>query len=112
MEDTPSRTPTSPGSVPACDRRLEPRIPVRPIEYIEVGESNGGIILDICEHGTAVSTAQPLRGDQTLRLRFQLPRSPDIIETVGEISWIGESQKRAGVRFIDLPENARQQIQR
>jgi TonB family protein len=112
MEDTRSRMPPGSGSAPACDRRLEPRIPVRPIEYIEVGESNGGIILDICEHGVAVSTAQPLGGDQTLPLRFQLPRFPDIIETVGEISWIGESKKRAGIRFVDLPESARQRIQR
>jgi TonB family protein len=112
MEDSRSRTPPGSGSVPACDRRLEPRIPVRPIEYIEVGESNGGIILDVCEHGVAVSAAQPLGGDQILRLRFQLPRLPDIIETVGEISWIGESKKRAGIRFVDLPESARQQIRR
>ncbi len=111
MEDSRSLTPPASGSVPACDRRLEPRTPVRPVEYIEVGESNGGIILDISEHGMAISAAQLLGGDQTLCLRFQLPRLPDIIETVGEISWIGESKKRAGIRFVDLPESARQQIQ-
>src|SRR5207248_2206745 len=36
----------------------------------------------------------------------------DPIETIGEISWIGESKKRVGVRFIDLPEKVREQIQR
>ena len=29
------------------ERRQNPRHPVRPTEYIEIGDSNGGIILDI-----------------------------------------------------------------
>jgi TonB family protein len=107
-----SVSPKPPGTLPEVDRRLEARFPVRPVEYIEIGENNGGLILDICEHGVAVSSANRLGGDQALRLRFQLPGFPDIIETAGEISWIGEPRKRAGIRFVDLPESAREQIQR
>jgi TonB family protein len=110
MEDSRSRKPT--GTVPAVDNRLEPRYQVKPVEYTELGESNGGIVLNVSEHGMAVSSAQPLGGDQTLRLRFQLPGFPNTIETVGEISWIGESKRRTGIRFVDLPESAREQIRK
>ena len=94
------------------ERRQNPRHPVRPTEYIEIGDSNGGIILDISEGGMAVASAQALVGNQTLRFRFQLPRSLETIETSGEINWIGETKKRAGVRFVDLPFEAREQIHR
>jgi outer membrane biosynthesis protein TonB len=93
------------------ERRQNLRHPVRPTEYIEIGDSNGGIILDISEGGMAVASAQALVGNQTLVFRFQLPRSNETIEASGEINWIGETKKRAGVRFIDLPLAARRQIQ-
>jgi outer membrane biosynthesis protein TonB len=92
------------------ERRQNPRHPVRPTEYVEIGDSNGGIILDISEGGMAVASAQALVGNQTLTFRFQLPRSLETIETSGEINWIGETKKRAGVRFVDLPVEAREQI--
>ena len=110
MEYSRSRKP--PGTFPAVDNRLEPRYQVKPVEYIELGECNGGIVLNVSEHGMAVSAAHPLGGDQTLRLRFQLPGFPNTIETVGEISWIGESKRRTGIRFVDLPESAREQIRK
>jgi len=94
------------------ERRQNPRHPVRPTEYIEIGDSNGGIILDISEGGMAVASAHALVGNQTLLFRFQLPRSLEIIEASGEINWIGETKKRAGVRFVDLPPAAREQIQK
>jgi len=94
------------------ERRQNPRHPVRPTEYIEIGDNNGGIILDISEGGMAVASAQALVGNQTLRFRFQLPRSLETIEASGEINWIGETKKRAGVRFVDLPVAAREQIRK
>jgi TonB family protein len=107
----PDSLPRMPSKGPlTTERRQNPRHPVRPTEYIEIGDSNGGIILDISEGGMAVASAQALVGRQTLRFRFQLPRSLETIETFGEINWIGETKKRAGVRFVDLPLAAREQI--
>jgi TonB family protein len=108
----PDSLPRMPSKGPlTTERRQNPRHPVRPTEYIEIGDSNGGIILDISEGGMAVASAQALVGNQTLNFRFQLPRSNETIETFGEINWIGETKKRAGVRFVDLPLAARKQIQ-
>src|SRR4029077_332524 len=107
----PDSLPRMPPKGPlTTERRQNPRHPVRPTEYIEIGNSNGGIILDISEGGMAVASAQALVGNQTLLFRFQLPRSLEIIETSGQINWIGETKKRAGVRFVDLPPAAREQI--
>jgi TonB family protein len=110
MQDPHSRTP--PGAPLTAERRHDSRFPVRPTEYIEIGDSNGGIILDISQSGMAVATAQALVGNQTLKFRFQLPRQLEPIEVVGEIHWIGETRKRAGVRFVDLPVGAQEQISR
>src|SRR4029077_3570304 len=107
----PDSLPRMPPKGPlTTERRQNPRHPVRPTEYIEIGNSNGGIILDISEGGMAVASAQALVGNQILRFRFQLPRSLETIEASGEINWIGETKKRAGVRFVDLPPAAREQI--
>jgi periplasmic protein TonB len=92
------------------ERRLTPRFPVKPVEYVEVGDHNGGIILDISQAGMAVSTAQSLGSNRVWKFRFQLPRSPETIEALAEISWLGETKKRAGVRFVDLPAAALGQI--
>jgi len=110
MQDSLPRTPSK-GPL-TTERRQNPRHPVRPTEYIEIGDSNGGIILDISEGGMAVASAHALVGNQTLLFRFQLPRSNEIIEASGKINWIGETKKRAGVRFVDLPPATREQIQK
>jgi Gram-negative bacterial TonB protein C-terminal/PilZ domain len=109
----PDSLPRMPSKGPlTTERRQSPRHPVRPTEYIEIGDNNGGIILNISEGGMAVASAQALVGNQTLLFRFQLPRSNETIETSGEINWIGETKKRAGVRFVDLPLAARDQIRK
>jgi periplasmic protein TonB len=105
-----SQSPKYPGAPPTSDRRLNPRFPVRPIEYVEIGRTNGGIILDISREGMAVAAAQVIPGDQTLHFRFQLPRFPETIEAIAEITWIGETGKRAGFRFVNLPPRPRKQI--
>lgn len=92
------------------ERRISRRFPVKPVEYVEVGDHNGGIILDISEEGMAVSTAQSLNASRTWRFRFQLPRTRETIDTLGQISWIGESKKRAGVRFVELAAPAREHL--
>jgi TonB family protein len=105
-----SQSPKCPGAPPTSDRRLNPRFPVKPIEYVEIGPTNGGIILDISREGMALCAAQAISSDQTLHFRFQLPRFPETIEATAEITWIGETRKRAGFRFVNLLPRPRKQI--
>src|ERR1700682_2404838 len=58
-----------------------------------------------------VYAADPLVIDDDLpRIRLQLPSSGQSIEMSAQIVWLAESKKSAGIRFIDLTADARNQI--
>src|ERR1700689_450419 len=93
------------------DRRLCARRPVPSLAYVDLGENNGGIILNIGEGGVAGTVVAPLPTNVLARMRFQLPGSDDWLEARGEIARISESKKEAGLRFVDLSEDARSRIE-
>jgi TonB family protein len=98
-------------SSPARDRRAHPRQRVRSLAYVHLGESNGGIVLNISESGIAVQAAEALdSGEGLLAMRIEIPRSRKRLEVRGEIVWVGESRKEAGLRFVDLSEGALKRI--
>ena len=80
------------------------------LAYVELSENNGGIILNISEGGLVVTAAAPLGEDRMPRMRFQLPGSNDWIEASGEIAWISQSKREAGIRFVDLTAENRNRI--
>lgn len=92
------------------DRRVCARRSVASLAYIDLGEKNGGIILNLSEGGLAVTAAAPLDTDAPARMRFQLPGSSDRLSACGEIIWISESRKEVGLRFVDLSEDVRSRI--
>ncbi|MFZ3216370.1 MAG: energy transducer TonB [Candidatus Acidiferrales bacterium] len=112
MIDDPERTQESrPVSAPVKDRRLHPRQRVRSLSYVELGEGNGGIVLNISEGGIAVQAAEVLDvGDSRIAMRIEVPRSRRRLEVSGEIVWIGKSRKEVGLRFVDLQEEALRRI--
>jgi hypothetical protein len=72
----------------------------------------GGMILDLSEQGLSMQTIAPVKmdlADRRLHLRLDLPDSNAHLETTGYIAW-ADALGRAGVRFSDLPEDARQRI--
>jgi PilZ domain-containing protein/TonB-like protein len=96
---------------PRRDRRLQMRTTPASRAYVELGGTNGGIVLNISETGMAVAAADPLVVDDYLRrIRFQLPSSGKSIEISAQIVWQAESKKSAGMRFVDLTAEARNQI--
>lgn len=92
------------------ERRRELRKTISSLAYIEIGSDNGGLIVDISENGLAVQAAMTLIGDRLAQVRFQLPGSQNWIEAGGRVAWKDKSKKQAGVEFVDLPEEARNQI--
>src|SRR5579862_1519758 len=73
----------------------------------------GGMILDLSEQGLSMQTITPVkmdRGDRRLHLRLDLPDSDAQLETTGYIAW-ADALGRAGVRFSELPEEARQRLE-
>jgi TonB family protein len=112
MTDEPEQnSESSPVSVPASDRRAHPRQRIRSLAYVHLGESNGGIVLNISESGIAVQAAEALGDSEgVIAMRIEIPRSRKRLEVSGEIVWVGESRKEAGLRFVDLPEDALKRI--
>jgi TonB family protein len=96
---------------PARDRRLQMRTTPASRAYVELGDTHGGIVLNISETGMAVAAADfPAVGDYLPRIRFQLPISKQSIEISAQIVWLAESKKAAGIRFVDLSADARNQV--
>ncbi|HET9309421.1 MAG TPA: GAF domain-containing protein [Candidatus Sulfotelmatobacter sp.] len=72
----------------------------------------GGMILDLSEQGLSMQTAaalDPDRRELPVHLLFDLPDSNAHLETTGYIAW-ADALGRAGVRFSDLPAEARQRL--
>src|SRR2546430_8108139 len=68
----------------------------------------GGVILDLSEEGLAMYTAVPLEPHRHLSLHLSLSEATQL-DTTGYVAW-ADALGRAGVRFSDLPEEARQRL--
>lgn len=93
-----------------AERRAKPRHIPKTLAYVNVGDANGGVILDISETGMSIASAEPLEPNATPRLRFQLPRIDRTFELTAEMVWNSESRTKAGVRFVSMPIEERVQI--
>jgi TonB family protein len=100
---------SSPTSVPVKDRRLHARQRVSSLTYVDLGENNGGIVLNVSEAGIRIQAAAALELGP-ISLRLQLPGSRTRLELNAEVIWVGPSRKEAGLYFMDLSEDARSQI--
>jgi hypothetical protein len=96
-------------SFPAQHARIHYRHEVRTLIYVILDEANGGIIRNINHEGVAVQAVGALRAQQRIRLRFEL-RFPRLrVEAYGQVSW-ASPLGQCGIRFVDLPERTRHQI--
>lgn len=94
------------------ERRLSARTPVSPQAFVKFGENNYGFVFNISETGLVFAPTGPLTlaVGAVAKMRFLLPDSQDWIQTSGEVAWIADSQKEAGVRFVDLGDDTRAKI--
>ena len=94
------------------ERRVHPRQQIRPISFIDLGRDNGGLLLNISEGGLAVTTAMTLaeKDFPSIGIKFKGPREQ--IEVSGQIAWINESRREAGIRFVNPTGSARRIIAR
>src|SRR5581483_1476916 len=87
------------------------RVAIRSVAYVDLDDDNGGLILNVSEGGIGVQSAEMIVGERFSRIRFRLPKSESWIEAAGKLVWLGKSRKEAGIQFLDLSDDARQQIQ-
>ena len=95
------------GSTPAkTERRAHPRQRIQSLTYVELGNGNGGIALNVSEGGMTVVAAQPLDAEGTLDIALQLPQTRKRLQVKGEVRWLSDSRKEAGFQFINLTSEA------
>ena len=93
-----------------AERRGSIRTPVTPPIYVNLGNSNGGLVFNISENGLALTAAMDMADESMLTMQILLPDSQGWIEAKGAIAWTGSSKKEGGVRFTGLTEEARSRL--
>jgi GAF domain-containing protein len=92
------------------DRRAYLRHKVHTPAFASFDGVTGGMILDLSDQGMSMQTELPVKARRPVYLQFSL-HDPDLyIETTGYVAW-ADALGRAGVRFSDLPGEARQRLQ-
>src|ERR1700682_6657002 len=95
------------------DRRVYPRGQIsfpRNLFYIDLGQSKAGTVLNISEGGLAIQAIANSIEDRLPQIRFKLSRSETWIETSGRVAWANGSRDVAGVEFISLSDEGRDQL--
>ncbi len=92
------------------DRRNAVRHKMRtPVFAIFDGVSSG-MILDLSEQGLAMLATVSPEANRAIPLKVNLPEPSGSIETTGYVAW-ADTLGRAGIRFSDLPADARLRLQ-
>src|SRR6266404_5463900 len=90
--------------------RAHMRRKLSPMAYVELGQENGGILLNLSEGGFAVQSALTLSSREFSELRFQVPACQGWLTARGRVAWLSDSKKEAGIQFTELPGEARREI--
>ena len=107
-----SQTTSSPILVRSEDRRRHPRQKVSSITYLEFGDDNGGILLNLGGGGLSLQAVARLNPGQDLTVRFGLFNDGESITVAGRVIWLSPTRKEAGICFVDLSERAAELIDR
>jgi len=94
------------------ERRFYPRVAPSALIYIAFGQINDALLLNVSENGVLLSTPHELDCNFVGRLSMNLNGLPRVIQVHARVLWSSESQKRAGIQFIDLSEHDREQIRK
>lgn len=89
------------------ERRQTPRMKIEGHAYINIEPNNGGIVLNVSSGGLCFHSFDPVKRNGPVRFWFSDRNQR--IEADGELAWMDETQK-GGLRFTNLPPEARQQI--
>jgi TonB family protein len=94
------------------EARAQERRKLGPMAYVELGQDNGGILLNLGEGGFAVQSALAFQVSELAELRFQVPQVRGWLSARGRIVWMSENRTVAGIQFQELPETTRREIRK
>jgi len=93
----------------APERRHALRQKVNTPAFASFDGVTGGMILDLSEEGMAMQALAPLESHTLVPLHLSLGEPTAYLETTGYVAW-ADALGRAGVRFSDLPDEARARL--
>jgi PilZ domain-containing protein/sporulation related protein len=93
------------------ERRQYPRLTPRSPLFVHLDECKRGLVLDVCGGGLAVASLVPKSPDEVVSLVFDLPDANVHIHAKAEIAWTRDSGHLSGVRFVDLTDTSRRQLE-
>ena len=93
----------------APERRHALRQKVNTPAFASFDGVTGGMILDLSEEGMAMQAQSPLEANTLVPLHVSLGEPAAYLETTGYVAW-ADALGRAGVRFSDLPDEARARL--
>ena len=98
-------------STMTVDAERRKKLRKRPLSlvYVELPSANGGMMRDLSEEGFAMRAMIPLRAGEQTSFAFSLDELTRI-EGEGIVDWIEENGRIAGVKFVQIPARARDQI--
>jgi hypothetical protein len=91
------------------DRRHCVRQAVHAPAFASFDGVTGGMILDLSAEGLSMQAPAPIEVRGKVQMQLDLPEPVGRLETTGYIAW-ADALGRAGVRFSDLPEEARHRL--
>lgn len=97
------------GLSPRRERRHARRQKVDSVVYLNIEPDNGGILLDLSEGGMCISVAHPMVVSTRMQFSLRLNEEEPVAGT-GQVSWLSESGRGAGVRFVELSDDSRQRL--
>jgi CheY-like chemotaxis protein len=75
------------------------------------GDELKAIATNLSEGGMAIHFEGPLAKNAVAKVKFTLPGTKAIMEPKGEVAW-ADGIGRAGIRFQDVPESCREQLEK
>jgi hypothetical protein len=97
-------------SMKGLERRQTSRKTVERFAYVNIEPGNGGSVLNVSEGGLCFRAVAPVERNKAMRLWFW--DHDRRIEIQGGLVWMNERLKTGGLRFIDLPVEAREPMRK
>lgn len=91
------------------ERRRYPRKILNNLAYINIEPNNGGIVVDVSEGGLRFHSVGPILTTGQVKFWFSM-HSTDHLDAVGELVWTDDTRKTGGIRFVELPYDARARL--
>jgi TonB family protein len=94
------------------DRRRHTRQLVTPHLYVTLNSStSGGVLIDLSEGGMALNLLGPPVSDDVL-MELNQSGSSEHFQAKGQVTWTKDSERRVGLKFVDLTEFSLLQIKK